>query len=142
MEQDEALIDGVLTFTGVTDGIRVSVQSYFLDAQSNPESGQYVWAYRIQIDNETGKSVRLLSRHWIITDGDGSTKEVIGDGVIGEQPLIQPGGRFIYTSGSPLTHPSGFMRGTYDMIGEDGMSFKVKIPAFSLDSPYISTNIN
>ncbi len=142
MEQDEALIDGVLTFSDVTDDIRVSVQSYFLQAQSKPEDGQFVWAYRIQIENEGNKTVRLMSRHWIITDGDGTTKEVVGDGVIGEQPLIEPGGRFIYTSGSPLSHPSGFMHGTYDMVGEDGLSFKVTIPAFSLDSPYISTNIN
>jgi len=142
MDHSETLIDGVLTFSDVTEDIRVSVQSYFLDEQSNPSEGQFVWAYRIQIENEGKGSVRLLNRHWIITDGDGSTKEVIGEGVIGEQPLIEPGARFIYTSGSPLCYPSGFMHGSYEMEDTSGRCFKVTVPAFSLDSPYCSHNIN
>lgn len=142
MDTEEELIDGILTFSDTTEDIRVSVQSYFLEGQSKPDEGQFVWAYRIQIDNESGKAVRLMSRHWIITDGDGSTREVMGDGVVGEQPLIEPGERYVYTSGSPLSHPSGFMKGTYDMVGEDGRELTVTIPTFSLDSPYCHDQIN
>ncbi|MFC3053695.1 Co2+/Mg2+ efflux protein ApaG [Kordiimonas pumila] len=142
INHEETLMDGVLTFSDVTDGIRVSVQSYFLEGQSTPENGQFIWAYRIQIDNESTQTVRLLRRHWIITEGDGRVKEVTGDGVIGEQPHIEPGGRYIYTSGSPLGQPSGFMKGSYIMEDMNGQEFSVKIPTFSLDSPYSSRRIN
>ncbi len=138
----EDFIEGVLTFEETTLGIRVAVQSYFLDGQSNPETNQYVWAYRILVENQNDAPVRLLSRHWIITDGNGNNNEVIGEGVIGEQPLIQPSQHFTYTSGSPLSTPTGFMRGTYEMEDLDGDRFRVAIPAFSLDSPYCSTHIN
>lgn len=143
MQQDqEALIDGVLTFSETTEGVRVSVQSYFLNEQSDPDNNQYVWAYRILIENGGSMPVHLLSRHWTITDGNGVTQEVIGEGVVGEQPHIEPEGAFIYTSGCPLSTPSGFMHGTYEMEYPDGQLFKVAIPAFSLDSPFGSQNIN
>ena len=139
---DDDLIDDILTFEDVTEGVRVAVQSYFLEDQSNPDEGQYIWAYRIRITNESNQAVKLLNRHWIITDGRGGINEVKGVGVIGEQPLIQPGQHYVYTSGSPLKTPSGFMRGSYEMIDSKNRIFTVAIPAFSLDSPYCSQGIN
>ena len=142
MTMDEDFIADVLTFEEVTEGICVAVQSYFLKDQSDPDIGQFIWAYRIKISNESTLPTQLLSRHWIITDGRGQVSEVKGEGVIGEQPLIQPGQNFSYTSGSPLATPSGFMHGTYEMIDSENRIFTVAIPAFSLDSPYCSQNIN
>jgi len=139
---DEDLIPDILTFEEQTGGVHIAVQSYFLREQSNPDAGQYVWAYRIKISNRNPLAVKLLSRHWVITDGQGKTKEVQGDGVIGEQPLIQPHQHFIYTSGSPLGTPSGFMHGSFQMIDDEDRIFTVAIPAFSLDSPYCSQGIN
>lgn len=141
-QEQEKLIDGVLTFSEVTEGIRVSVQSYFLNDQSEPENSQYVWAYRILIENEGDIPVRLLTRHWTITDSKGHRQEVIGEGVVGEQPYLAPEQEFIYTSGCPLKTPSGFMQGSYEMEDADGRIFKVAIPAFSLDSPFCSQDIN
>lgn len=142
MHEQEKMIDGVMTFSEETESIRVSVQSYFLTDQSEPEDGKYVWAYRILIENEGEYPVRLLTRHWKITDGIGSTQEVVGEGVVGEQPRIEPEGSFIYTSGCPLSTPSGFMQGSYEMEDVDGNIFKVAIPAFSLDSPFSLQDIN
>jgi len=136
------LIEELLTFEEMTEDISVAVQSYFLEEQSDPEEGQYIWAYRIRIHNHSTLSAKLLSRHWIITNGRGAVKEVKGDGVIGEQPLIRPGASYVYTSGSPLSTPSGFMRGSFQMIDSENRIFSVAIPAFSLDSPYCSQNIN
>ncbi|PCI63845.1 MAG: Co2+/Mg2+ efflux protein ApaG [Kordiimonadales bacterium] len=138
----EELIKELPTFEAVTDEIRVAVQSYFLAAQSDPDNDQYFWAYRIKISNESDASVQLLSRHWIITDSNGKREEVIGDGVIGEQPRIPPGKHFTYTSGCPLDTASGFMHGTFDMLGGKNRLFTIAIPAFSLDSPYCSEIIN
>ncbi|MEX0299869.1 MAG: Co2+/Mg2+ efflux protein ApaG [Kordiimonas sp.] len=142
MLDEERLIDDVMTFTETTEGVRVSVQSYYLSEQSDPPEGKYVWAYRILIENEGDIPVRLLTRHWIITDGQGATQEVMGDGVVGEQPRLEPGSDFIYTSGCPLSTPSGFMQGSYDMEDAVGRTFKVAIPAFSLDSPFGSNKVN
>ena len=138
----EDLIDDIMTFEAVTDDIRVAVQSYFLEGQSDPDEAQYVWAYRIRISNEGDRTVQLLRRHWIITDAGGSIKEVEGEGVIGEQPVIAPGQFYVYTSGTPLGTPTGFMQGSYAMQDEDGGHFSVEIPTFSLDSPYYSLNLN
>jgi len=138
----EELFPDLLTFEEVTEGIRVAVQSYFLSDQSDHENGQYLWAYRIRITNESDHPAKLVSRHWIITNGRGEKEEVIGEGVVGEQPLIEPGEHYIYTSGCPLGTPSGFMHGSYKMTDTDGKIFSIAIPAFSLDSPYCSTHIN
>ena len=138
----EDFIDGVMTFEAETAGVRVAVQSYFLEEQSEPDESRYVWAYRIKITNESSVTVQLLNRHWIITDANGTTQEVKGEGVIGEQPVIATGQWFVYTSGSPLSTPSGFMRGTYEMQDENGDHFFVEIPTFSLDSPYCSMQVN
>ncbi|MEM1104618.1 MAG: Co2+/Mg2+ efflux protein ApaG, partial [Pseudomonadota bacterium] len=120
----------------VTRGIRVQVEPDYLDDQSSPEEHRYVWAYTVQIANEGGETVQLKLRRWSITDANGNTQEVRGSGVVGEQPVLEPGEQFQYTSGAPLTTPSGFMRGAYVMETEFGETFDVDIPAFSLDSPY------
>lgn len=120
----------------VTRGIRVSVRPYYLDDQSDPEEPRYVWAYTVRIDNESSDVVQLRTRYWRITDAMGLTDEVRGDGVVGEQPVIRPGEGFEYTSGAPLTTPSGLMVGQYGMSTVGGEAFDVDIPAFSLDSPH------
>ena len=124
-------------FTAVTRGVRVTVRTFYLVDQSDPEEGRYVWAYRVRIGNEGRESVQLLKRTWHITDALGRTQHVHGDGVVGEQPALEPGEVFEYTSGTPLATPSGFMRGLYHMVTTaSGEPFDVEIPAFSLDSPH------
>lgn len=120
----------------VTRGIRVSVRPSFLESQSDPDDGRFVWAYTVRIDNQSPEPVRLRTRYWRITDAMGLTEEVIGEGVVGEQPLIRPGEGFEYTSGAPLGTPSGMMVGRYGMESASGEMFEVDIPAFSLDSPH------
>lgn len=123
-------------YSKTTNGITVSVEPSYLEDQSSPENNQYVWAYRITIENRGNEPARLRSRYWRITDANGVMQEVEGDGVVGEQPLLRPGETFQYTSGAPLGAPGGIMVGTYRMEGQDGRVFTVDIPAFSLDSPY------
>lgn len=125
-----------MMYESITHGIRVSVSPNYLEDQSDPDEPRYVWAYTVRIDNESGEAVRLRTRHWRITDARGVTDEVAGDGVVGEQPIIRPGEGFEYTSGAPLSTPSGLMAGSYRMETPDGQSFDVEIPAFSLDSPH------
>lgn len=119
-----------------TRGIRVSVSPNYLEDQSDPEEGRFVWAYTVRIDNNSENAVQLVTRYWRITDSKGFTEEVMGDGVVGEQPEIRPGEGFEYTSGAPLATPSGVMVGSYGMVTPAGESFQVEIPAFSLDSPH------
>ncbi len=124
-------------WTEVTQEVRVTVRTYFLADQSEPERGHYAWAYRVTIANESKRTVQLLKRTWQITDAQGRTQRVHGDGVVGERPVLDPGESFEYTSGTPLATPSGFMRGTYHMVvAETGEGFDVAIPGFSLDSPH------
>jgi len=124
-------------YTAITRGIRIRVRSFYLADQSNPDESKFVWAYRIHIENEGKETVQLRKRTWLITDGRGRTQRVHGDGVIGQQPVLEPGENFEYTSGTPLDTPSGFMTGTYHMVATvTGEAFDVAIPAFSLDSPH------
>ena len=124
-------------YTAITRGIRIRVRSFYLADQSNPDESKFVWAYRIRIENEGRETVQLRKRTWLITDGRGRTQRVHGDGVIGQQPVLEPGENFEYTSGTPLDTPSGFMTGTYHMVVPvTGEAFDVAIPAFSLDSPH------
>ena len=125
-----------------TRHIRISVNPQFLDHQSHPDQGRYVWAYTITLENLSGETVKLLTRHWIITDGLGRKQEVKGDGVVGEQPTLRSGDKFEYTSGCPLATPSGVMSGSYGMITSKGEGFEAVIPAFSLDSPYDVHSVN
>ena len=122
-------------YTAVTHGIQVTVLPEFLPDRSEPAQNRYVWAYTIEIANMGDREVQLVARHWTITDADGRVEEVRGLGVVGEQPVLQPGDSFRYTSGCPLATPSGIMVGSYQMQDDTGRSFDVAIPAFSLDSP-------
>ena len=123
-------------YSHTTHDIRVTVQPMYLDEQSSPDDQQYVWAYQVRIENLGERTVRLRNRYWSITDAQGRTQEVRGPGVVGEQPLLRPGDSFEYTSGCPLSTPSGMMVGSYEMEAESGERLEVAIPAFSLDSPH------
>ena len=129
-------------YAETTSGVTVSVKPYYLEDQSTPGEDHYVWAYHVRIENNGSETVQLLTRYWSITDGRGTMHEVQGDGVVGEQPVLHPGESFEYTSGTPLSTPSGIMAGSYGMALEDGRRFDVEIPAFSLDSPHQITQIH
>ena len=129
-------------YSAVTRAIRVDVEPIYLEEQSEPANGQFVWAYRVQIGNEGAETVQLISRYWHITDGLGRIQEVRGAGVVGEQPILNPGEAYEYTSGTPLPTPSGIMRGTYEMKTPAGDKFDIEIPAFSLDSPHQPQKLN
>jgi ApaG protein len=123
-------------FAETTNSITIIVEPFYLDEQSEPSDSHYVWAYHVRIENNSQKVVQLLTRYWRITDSLGNVQEVRGDGVVGERPVLDPGGSFEYTSGTPLSTPSGIMAGTYQMETTGGDRFDVIIPAFSLDSPH------
>jgi ApaG protein len=129
-------------YTAVTRDIQITVMPQFVAERSEPEEGRFFWAYTIEITNLGRETVQLTARHWIITDGNGVVEEVQGPGVVGEQPVIPPGEAFRYTSGCPLTTPSGIMIGTYRMLDASGRPFEVDIPAFSLDSPFAKRVLN
>ena len=123
-------------FERTTHGIRVAVKPAYLDDQSDPDDGQYLWSYTVTIENRGSETVQLMSRYWHITDGDGRVQEVRGPGVVGAQPVLAPGQVFQYTSGCPLPTSSGFMTGRYQMRSASGEAFEAEIPAFILESPY------
>ena len=125
-----------------TRAIQVTVEPSFMASESSPERSRYFWAYRIEIANLGDEAVRVRSRHWLITDEGGRTEEVQGAGVIGEQPVLKPGETFTYTSGCPLSTPSGIMVGSYQMQSERGELFSIAIPPFSLDLPNNSLTLN
>ena len=125
-----------------TRKINITVNPYFLDDQSEPEEQHFVWAYQVTIDNQGNEKVQLKNRYWKIIDSNGSEQEVKGEGVVGEQPILNPGEKFEYTSGTPLSTPSGFMGGYYEMETKTGKIFEAIIPQFSLDSPFIKNNLN
>jgi ApaG protein len=129
-------------YSAVTREIRVQVEPVYLDDQSEPENAQYVWAYRVQIENEGTETVQLLTRYWHITDGMGRVQEVRGAGVVGEQPVLGPGESYEYTSGTPLPTPSGIMKGSYQMSTPSGEKFDIEVPAFSLDCPHEARHLN
>ncbi|HEX6007211.1 MAG TPA: Co2+/Mg2+ efflux protein ApaG [Burkholderiales bacterium] len=117
--------------------IRVSARSAFIPEQSDPDRKRYVFAYTITITNTGNIAAQLLSRHWIITDADNQVQEVRGAGVVGEQPLLRPQESFEYTSGAAIATPVGTMRGSYQMVSEEGVKFDVPIPEFTLAVPRI-----
>jgi ApaG protein len=129
-------------YTETTRSINVTVQPFYLEDQSAPDEGRYVWAYHVRIENRGGETVQLRNRHWKITDSRGQVQEVRGPGVVGEQPVLGPGESFEYTSGTPLPTPSGIMVGSYQMETPAGESFWVQIPPFSLDSPHQPVRLN
>ena len=123
-------------YSKMTRSIKVTVQPVYLEDQSSPAENHYVWAYHVRIENSGRERVQLRNRYWRITDSFGRIQEVRGPGVVGEQPVLEPGQAFEYTSGTPLTAPSGIMVGSYQMETARGETFDVAIPAFSLDSPH------
>lgn len=129
-------------YSTTTRKISVTVSPNYLDDQSKPENSHFVWAYHVLIENRGTETVQLRSRHWRIINARGEVSEVHGPGVVGEQPRLEPGDEFAYTSGVPLTTPSGFMTGSYQMETPHGESFDVEIPAFSLDSPHLPVKLN
>ncbi len=125
-----------------TGKITVRVRPVFLEERSSSVEDRYIWAYHVRIENDGGDAVQLMRRHWRIVSSIGKVIEVEGEGVIGEQPVLEPGTVFEYTSGTPLPTPSGIMSGTYSMVDHDGQSFEIEIPAFSLDSPWSPRTLN
>lgn len=127
----------------ITDHVRVSVYPIFLEGQSNPEEYHFLWAYHVKIENLGDEVVQLKSRFWRITDAFGRTQEVKGPGVVGEQPVLNPGDSFEYTSGTPLSTPSGIMEGHYLMEDlSNGKELHISIPSFSLDSPFTAVAVH
>jgi ApaG protein len=120
----------------VTGNVRVEVASQYAPERSRPFESEWFFLYTVRITNERDETVQLLSRHWIITDANGDTREVKGSGVVGEQPVLGPGESFQYTSGCPLKTSSGLMRGTYQMVSENGEHFDAEIAPFALREPY------
>ena len=120
----------------VTNNVRVEVESQYAPEHSQPFQNQWFFHYTVRITNEGEETVQLLSHHWTITDATGHAEEIKGPGVVGEQPVLAPGESFHYTSGCPLKTSTGVMRGTYQMVDEDGGYFDVEIAPFALHEPY------
>ena len=127
---------GHATSEAVTNNVRVEVEAQYAPERSQPFQQNWFFYYTVKITNEGDETVQLLSRHWVVTDANGRIDEVRGPGVVGEQPVLAPGESFQYTSGTPLNTSSGLMRGTYQMVTEEGDHFDVEIAAFSLQEPY------
>ena len=126
----------------MTRGVVVRVRPSFLPDQSDHDRARFVWAYAVEIENRRGETVQLIGRHWVITDALNHVEIVDGPGVVGEQPALQPGDTFSYTSACPLTTPSGAMSGVYRMITASGAQFDAEIPAFSLHLPNAAQRLN
>ncbi len=129
-------------YSETTRSVTITVRPEYLEDQSKPDENHYVWAYHIRIENHGTRTVQLLTRYWRIVDSTGRTQEVRGPGVVGEQPVLHPGESFEYSSGTPLSTPSGIMVGSYEMTTDGGDKFEVAIPAFSLDSPHIRRSVH
>ncbi len=131
-----------MVYEQTTRGIKVEVEPDFDPDRTDPDAAQFVWTYEIVITNESEIAVQLRRRHWVITDARGQVEEVEGEGVVGQQPILEPGDSFRYASGAPLSTPSGIMAGAFHMVDADGHAFKVQVPTFSLDSPYADQAIH
>jgi ApaG protein len=139
-EHFDVLWTRIPMYQAVTRNIAVTVSARFMADRS--EDNKYFWAYTVEIRNKGETTVQLKTRHWVITDGVGKTEEVSGAGVVGEEPVLEPGAAFEYTSGVPLPTPSGFMTGSYGMVTMEGERFEIEIPVFSLDSPDAKRTLN
>jgi ApaG protein len=126
----------VFTSEAITRGIRVRVESSYVPERSEPERGSWFFIYTVEVANLGQETAQLVSRHWIITDADGTVREVRGPGVVGEQPTLEPGQSFTYTSACPLETPFGTMHGTYQMVTNTGERFDAEIAPFSLGEPH------
>jgi ApaG protein len=131
-------VKALFPHAATTRGVIVRVSVSYLPEQSEPSRGRWFWAYHVRIENEGEQAVQLLTRRWIIIDGRGARHSVEGEGVVGEQPLIEPGSSFDYVSGCPLATPTGSMQGSYRMVAADGDSFDVEIPRFALVAPAVA----
>lgn len=131
------MMDAFFPFSETTDGVTVRVSATFLPEQSDVDSLRWFWAYHIRVENHRDSAVQLLTRHWLISDARGGLHKVDGEGVIGEQPIIQPGKAHDYVSGCPLNTPSGAMEGHYMMVGDSPPAFEVRIPHFPLMAPTV-----
>ncbi|MCJ7420319.1 Co2+/Mg2+ efflux protein ApaG [Sphingomicrobium astaxanthinifaciens] len=129
------MLEAFFAYAATTGGITVRVAVNYMPEQSAPADKRWFWAYHVRIENHGDKPVQLISRHWVIEDGDHVTAEVRGDGVVGEMPVIAPGESHDYVSGCPLDTPRGTMQGSYQMIDADGRGFEVAIPLFDLSAP-------
>jgi ApaG protein len=129
-------------YVATTRGIIVRVVPAFLPGQSDPDEGRWVWSYTIEIENHGDETVQLISRRWLITDALNRTETVAGSGVVGEQPRLKPREAFRYTSACPLGTASGEMRGSYQMLTDEGVAFEVEVPAFSLHLPGAHRSLN
>ncbi|MEM6460568.1 MAG: Co2+/Mg2+ efflux protein ApaG [Pseudomonadota bacterium] len=129
-------------YRALTNEIEITVEPFYLEEQSEPDENRFVWGYHIVIVNRSEHTVQLRDRHWQITDALGQVDEITGEGVVGEQPVLEPGEQFEYSSGCPLDTSSGMMVGQYRMVRQDGVSFMVDIPAFSLDLPGETRTLN
>ncbi len=129
-------------YSAITRNIEITAKPTFLENQSEPQDNKFVWAYTITIANHGPETVKLLNRHWIITDGRGHSHEVKGPGVVGEQPVLRANDSYTYSSGCPLPTPSGTMIGSYGMVTDSGEHFEAQIPAFSLDSHFDKHSVN
>ncbi|MDD2860159.1 MAG: Co2+/Mg2+ efflux protein ApaG [Acidiphilium sp.] len=130
-------------YTRETAGIRITIRVIYLADQSRPDDRHFVWAYHVRIENTGTRTMQLLRRTWTITDGNGHLQQIHGPGVVGEQPVLDPGDVFEYTSGTPLETPSGFMSGFYHMLVVDsGEVQDVPTPPFSLDSPHADSRLH
>ena len=132
------MIDALFPYVAQTRGVIVRVSVNYLPEQSHPSMGRWFWAYHIRIENDGPMAVQLLTRRWEILDARGILQIVEGDGVIGEQSMIEPGQAYDYVSGCPLETSSGSMVGSYRMLGEDGSMFDAEIPRFALKAPLVS----
>ena len=124
-------------YSQTTRAITVTVKPFFLEDQSSPSDSRYVWAYHVRIENQGPETVQLRNRHWRITDSLGRVQEVRGAGVVGEQPVLKPGDTFEYSSGSSIPTAVGTMRGSYQLVAEDGTRFEASIPEFTLSVPRV-----
>lgn len=122
-------------YRAVTHNIQVDVEPAYVQEESDPRQNHFFFSYRVRIANQSHRQVRLVSRHWVITDGFGTAEEVMGPGVIGQQPTIKPGEVFEYSSFCPLTTPTGSMHGTYVMVDPQGQRLEIEIPRFTLSEP-------
>jgi ApaG protein len=129
------IFEALFAYAHTTRRITVRVQPNYLPDQSDPAAGRWAWSYHIRLENHGDVTVQLLTRHWIIRDATGRVQTVQGDGVIGDQPEIAPGGSYDYVSGCPLATASGQMEGSYGMVDAAGIAFEITIPTFALVSP-------
>ncbi|MFG1373028.1 Co2+/Mg2+ efflux protein ApaG [Xanthobacter oligotrophicus] len=129
-------------YRAITRNIQVTATPRYVAERSEADQGRHFWAYTVEVANLGQETVQLKGRHWVITDANGHTEEVHGAGVVGEEPTLPPGGRFEYTSGVPLNTSTGIMSGHYEMLADNGETFSIEIPAFSLDVPDVRRVLN